>query len=43
MSFTVDAYRCDAFVAVHSRYAYLNKERRGILADIQASGSIHDQ
>lgn len=39
-----DACLCDAFTATaYSRYAYLNEERRGILADIQASGSIHGQ
>jgi len=39
-----DTYRCKAFATTaYSRYAYLNEERRGILADIQASGSIHGQ
>lgn len=39
-----DRYLCDDFAATAwSRYAHLNEERRGILADIQASGTIHGQ
>lgn len=37
-----DAYRADNFAnTAYSQYAYLNEARRGILQDIQATGSIH--
>ncbi|MDN5874731.1 MAG: nucleotidyltransferase domain-containing protein [Sinobacteraceae bacterium] len=37
-----DPYRSDNFAATaYSRYAHLNEARSGILADIQARGSIH--
>lgn len=37
-----DSYRCENFATtVFSQYARLNEERRGILDDIQATGSIH--
>lgn len=37
-----DRNRCESFASLaYSQYARLNEERRGILDDIQSSGSIH--
>lgn len=37
-----DDYRCESFATTaFSQYARLNEERRGILDDIQSTGSIH--
>ncbi|HET7570833.1 MAG TPA: nucleotidyltransferase domain-containing protein [Gammaproteobacteria bacterium] len=37
-----DAFRCESFAdTAFSRYAHLNEARRGILADIQARGTVH--
>lgn len=40
--FCSDPYRCETFATTaFSRYAYFNEARRGILEDIQATGSIY--
>lgn len=40
--FCCEPYRCEAFATTaFSRYAHLNEARRGILEDIQATGSVY--
>lgn len=42
LAFCRDRFRCEDFAATaYSQYAHLNEARRGILADIRATGGIH--